>query len=40
MSTKGSEKFSLDREDLKKVVRTAIIIYSPVILLFLDQIQK
>jgi hypothetical protein len=40
MSTKGSEKFALSKEDLKKVIRTAMIIYSPVILLFLDQIQK
>ena len=40
MSTKGSEKFALSKEDLKKVVRTAMIIYSPVILLFLDQIQS
>jgi hypothetical protein len=40
MSTKGSEKFTLSKEDLKKVIRTAMIIYTPVILLFLDQIQK
>jgi hypothetical protein len=40
MSTKGSEKFTLSKEDIKKVMRTAMIIYSPVILLFLDQIQS
>lgn len=35
-----SGKYSLNVTDVKKAVRTAAIWYSPVILLFLDQIQK
>lgn len=35
-----SRKKSIDLEDAKRVVRTTVIWYTPVILLFLDQIQK
>jgi len=34
-----SKKFSLSKTDLKKIIRQIIIIYSPVILLFLNQIK-
>lgn len=34
-----SPKFSLDKEDAKAILRTAAIIYAPVALLALDQIQ-
>jgi len=35
----NSKKYSLNKQDLKKVIRQIIIIYSPVLLLFLNQIQ-
>ena len=35
-----SKKYTLNKEDYKRIVRQIVIIYSPVILLFLDQIQK
>jgi len=35
-----SPKFSLDNSDIKEIFKQAIIIYSPVILLFLEQIEK
>ena len=35
-----SSKFQLDNQDVKNIIRQIIIIYSPVILVFLDQIQK
>jgi len=35
-----SKSFQLNKEDYKRILRTIITIYSPVILLFLDQIQK
>jgi hypothetical protein len=40
MSKENSKKFELSKTDLEKVVRNIAIIYSPVILLFLDQIQS
>lgn len=35
-----SRKNSINLEDVKRVVRTTAIWYTPVVLLFLDQIQK
>lgn len=35
-----SKKKSLNIEDVRRIVRTAAIWYAPVILLFLEQIQK
>ena len=35
-----SEKYKLDKQDLKAIKKQIIIIYTPVILLFLDQIEK
>jgi len=35
-----SQKFSLDNSDIKEIFKQTIIIYSPVILLFLEQIEK
>ena len=35
-----SKRLQLNREDLKKIVRHAAIIYGPVVLMFLDQIQS
>lgn len=35
-----STKFKLDKQDLINISRQIVIIYSPVILLFLDQIQE
>ncbi len=40
MSKELSKKFELSKTDVEKVVRNIAIIYSPVILLFLDQIQS
>ena len=39
MKTKWSKAFQLDMETLKRLWRTALIMFTPVILLFLDQIQ-
>lgn len=35
-----SKRWRLNREDCKRILRNVLIIYSPVILLFLDQIQS
>ena len=35
-----SQKFSLNNSDIKEIFKQIIIIYSPVILLFLEQIEK
>ncbi len=35
-----SKSFELDREDYTRIIRTTLIIYTPVVLLFLDQIQS
>lgn len=35
-----SKRFELSKEDKNKIVRNIAIIYSPVVLLFLDQIQN
>lgn len=35
-----STKYQLNIEDLRRVLRNVAIVYSPVILLFFDQIQK
>lgn len=35
-----SQKFSLDKTDIKEISKQVIIIYSPVFLLFLDQIES
>lgn len=35
-----SKKYELNKEDWKRILRQIAIIYSPVFLLFLDQIQK
>jgi hypothetical protein len=40
MKTKWSESFEFDLKIIKSVIRQMIILYTPVILLFLDQIQK
>lgn len=37
---KMSKKYELSKEDVKKILRTTAIIYTPVLLLFLDQIQN
>lgn len=34
-----SKRFELNKEDLKRIVRQMLIIYTPVVILFLDQIQ-
>lgn len=36
----SSPRFKLDTKDFKSIIRTMAIIYSPVLLLFLDQIQN
>ena len=40
METKWSKMFQLDTETLKRLGRTALIMFTPVILLFLNQIQS
>lgn len=35
-----STKYKLNTEDLRRILRNVAIVYSPVILLFFDQIQK
>jgi len=40
MEINTSKKYSLDKSDLKNIWKTILAIYSPVILVFLDQIQK
>jgi hypothetical protein len=35
-----SKRFELSKEDKNKIMRNIAIIYSPVVLLFLDQIQN
>jgi hypothetical protein len=40
MKVKWSKKFQLDTETLKRLLRTALIMFTPVILIFLDQIQN
>jgi len=35
-----SKKYSLNKQDLKRVIRQIVIIYSPVFILFLNQIQN
>jgi len=35
-----SNKYELKKEDLKRIVRQILIIYTPVILIFLEQIQS
>lgn len=39
MKVKWSKRFELDTETLKRLGRTALIMFTPVILLFLNQIQ-
>lgn len=40
MKAKWSKSFEFDLKIIKSIIRQAIILYTPVILLFLDQIQK
>ena len=40
MEKKWSKRFQLDTETLKRLGRTALIMFTPVILIFLDQIQN
>lgn len=40
MKKNNSKMFQLDIETLKRLGRTALIMFTPVILLFLDQIQN
>lgn len=35
-----STKYKLNLEDIRRILRNVAIIYSPVIIMFLDQIQK